>query len=372
MADQKKDKARKPRKKERSDTVAGDGRPTILLVGDAERSKRVKKRLKDLRIELQTLGWNGDAILSVDDSVAAAIIVEPLTGITTRTAVRFLRRSNHTKDTAIMVLVAGKSTGVMARALYETGATAVFEWPSEASTLSRVMAERLGIVLARGKSTRSDVALARTVRAYLRALDRGAGRVKTEVAKGVAYLRGPVTTYWRKEQIEEAVRLVPGVKAVAARGVYVEPSGLSDRQIKGSIKSVLDATSSTDTSGLIASVSSGAVLLTGTAESRAEAARIASLVSHVNGVRSIDNRVVVETDRKASASSAVRRLRKIAANIAPRAKLDIQVFAGAAVLNGRVGDAQTRWRIERAVFEDDAVDRVINKIEVPGRRKKGR
>jgi osmotically-inducible protein OsmY len=152
----------------------------------------------------------------------------------------------------------------------------------------------------------------------------------------------------------------------------VEPSGLSDRQIKRSIKSVFDATSSIDTSGLIVSVNNGAVLLTGTAESRAEVARIADLVTHVNGVRGIENRVVVETDRKASASSAVRRLRKIAANIAPRAKLDIQVFAGVAVLNGRVGDAQTRWRIERSLSEDDAVDRVINKIEVSGRRKKGR
>jgi osmotically-inducible protein OsmY len=127
---------------------------------------------------------------------------------------------------------------------------------------------------------------------------------------------------------------------------------------------VLRSTSDIDTTTISMSVRNGYVSLAGSAADRLELERINEIISHVKGVRGIDNLATVSRLQKEKDHVIARRIHKVLALLFPREKVSVSVFGGVAVLSGRVELLSIKREVENLAREDRAVRRVINKIEV--------
>jgi osmotically-inducible protein OsmY len=335
----------------------------IVVVGEHRRTGAVAKQLDSLNVAVDRVSLQ-DMNETVAAAVSSVVLVTPLNGVPTHRALEQLRAESKVVIEPVFVIVPDGTVAKTVRKLYADGAEAVFEWPREVSALASLVAERLGIVIVRGVTSESDAALARTVRSYLRSSQVAPSGIKVSCHGGTVDLRGAVDTLWKKQDLEELVHEVPGVERVVADDVRVWPTARADDEIEASIRVVLRETSDVSQETLAVSVSNGLVVLAGSVDDRSEVARVLELVSHVKGVRDIDNLMtiapVARTDHKATA----RRLERIAKNLLPDTDLAVSVFGVTAVLSGCVRSSRAKRLLQQVVARDDAIDRVVNKLSV--------
>jgi osmotically-inducible protein OsmY len=251
------------------------------------------------------------------------------------------------------------------QALYRVGVTAVLYWPREAKILSPILAEVLGIALIRGPARRVDTALERNVRAHLRLFGGTTPGLRVAVRDGVAHLGGSVPSLPRKQEVDEMVASVAGIRATDTSGLYVLPRRkVTDRELRRSVRVLLRAVAEHEDTTVVGTVRSGHVRLTGTVRNQKELARLEHLVSQVPGVRGVESLVRFQRRRASQAATVQRRLAARLGAAFPDADLQVSFFSGVVVLHGRVSRLATKRGAARIVAEDDAVERVLNKVEV--------
>ncbi len=320
--------------------------------------------LEALRVTAWWAPWTEDAPDLVDPQTIAVLVVTPLGEVTVAQAVAALRQSKQAADTPVFAVLPDGAGDREARRIYRAGATAVLDWPWERRILPRLLAELLAVDLVRGSQRGPDGALARTLRAHLR-LARGFGRLpRVQVRDGVAVLAGWVRHLWQRQKLEEIVARVPGVRSVITRDVHVEPDHRSDAAIKRSVRHILRDATDIEDSTLAIRVDQGFVTLAGSVSDRRELNRVTQLVTHVRGVRGIDRLAVVSDTQKTRDQRVATRLRNAVSQLHLDRPVTVSFFGGVAVLTGRVDRLSTRREITAVVNDDDAVHRIVNKLDI--------
>jgi osmotically-inducible protein OsmY len=90
--------------------------------------------------------------------------------------------------------------------------------------------------------------------------------------------------------------------------------------------------------------------------------RVVGLIEQVEGVRSVDNLVVISQSAKTRDRTLAARLSRLMRGQFPRARVDASVFGGIAVLRGKVRGAAERQAIELLVADQPGVVRVVSKV----------
>ncbi len=181
---------------------------------------------------------------------------------------------------------------------------------------------------------------------------------------GVAFLSGQATFLWKKQLAQDAAAGVAGIQGVVARDLHVVRTDISDRTLAGRVRRVLRDTSQVDESTLAVRVERCHVTLAGSVASRHELARAVDLLANLRGVREVDRVAVVSPKQQKRDRSAARGLQQLLSSRFGDDEVKLSYFGSVAELSGRVERLQRRREIERLVADHDAVDRVINKIEV--------
>jgi osmotically-inducible protein OsmY len=331
----------------------------ILLVGVSQRIRPVASALSTLSVPVVKTKWHERIVDEIGDKATAVILVAPLVTVDMSRAVK---RIHDRHRVPLFAVIKKELPDSQIRKIYESGANAVLEWPREARIFPGLIAEMIALEQVRGKTGAPDEALSRSIEARLKlGLRRG---LKIHTHEGVAFLSGMVDALWKKGKVEDIIARVPGVKGVVAHHLHVSSSGLADRVVSNKVRSVLRSTSDIDTTTISMSVRNGHVSLAGSAADRLELERMNEIISHVKGVRGIDNLATVSRLQKEKDHVIARRIRKVLALLFPREKVSVSVFGGVAVLSGRVRILTIKREVEKLAREDNAVHRVINKIEV--------
>jgi osmotically-inducible protein OsmY len=283
-----------------------------------------------------------------------------LRGIRTELAVRALMDWY----VPIFAVVGNNSRDFRVRRIYQEGAAAVFAWPGEKTLFARLLAEILGIEQVRGEASRPDVALARAIRTRLKLLA-GLGRgINIRVFECFARLSGELGSLWQKDRVQEITAGTPGVKGAFTDELRVAASGISDRSLEKSIRTVLKNTTSVDQSTLSLSAENGYVSVAGTFKDRRELNRVTEMICNVHGVRGIENLATISAKKKKKERRVVSRLQWQIEQLVPDNEIDVSVFGNVAVLRGRVGLLSKKREIERFVASDGSIDRIVSKLEV--------
>lgn len=341
----------------------GKPRPSeVILYGAQPRVGQVEKALRGLEVSLKTAIERP----SPEASTLGVVLVAPLTSRQSITqVVKAVRSDKHGSGLPIFAVTDNDTRDRTVRRIYSAGATAVFLWSREALLLPRLVAELLGVAWVRGRAGGPQAALSRTLNAHLRLVPWSTAGVRASARKGgEVHLSGAVATFWRKRKIERLVTRIPGVTRIVSRELYVEPSGRTDRQVAQAIRSTLRNTTAVDDATVSVAVHGGMVTLTGAVSDRRELERIVELASNVLGVRDVFDALVVSPTAPRSDGSTTRRLSGALSKWFPKEPVRVTVFAGVAVLAGKVRGLAKRLELEQFVGQDPAVARVINKLEV--------
>jgi osmotically-inducible protein OsmY len=308
--------------------------------------------------------WKDDPELDGAGEPVAILVVAPLPGTRVARAVRIVLDRVEPSTVPAFAVVPDHTVPGQIRMIYSYGATAVIEWPRERRVLPFLLAELIGMLQVRPPAKGEGQALARSVRARLRLSPDLSTSVKIEGRGDVIRLAGEVDALWKKHKLEDIVAGVPGVRSVRVDDVSVVGLRIRDREIARSIRRVIRDTSTIDESTLSTSVESGRVTLAGTVEDQREVRRVIALLSHVRGVRHIENLATLDPAQKRADSAIARRLQKLLSLTNPEQKVGVAVFGGVAVLSGRVRSLNVKRRLGDLVQQEEGLVRLINKIEV--------
>lgn len=332
----------------------------VLLIGHAPQRRAVARALKGLDAKVRGVSWDAFAQDACGPDTVAAIIIGPPPNAPGWRSVATLR-SLLPDRVAIAFVDPQPHNPRTIRRYYREGASVVFDWPRESILLAPVLAETLAIRMVHGKAKRGDRALGRVVRSHARLITPGIEGLSVSVQDGHVSLRGTAQSLPQAIAVESRAAEVPGVQSVDAANLLVEPSGLSDRAIRSSVKKVL---SSVTEDTVAVAVSRGHVSLAGSVSRRAEARRLQDLIAHVRGVRGIDNKMVVSSKARAKDRSTAARVRMVLRAQFPQQRFELACFGGNVVVQGEVQTLATKRDVTRAIDEVEGVATVINKVRI--------
>jgi osmotically-inducible protein OsmY len=358
----------KNRRHESSKTSEADriATPWIFIFGDGPVVSEVESALERVNAKLTMARWSQDAVARVDENPTAVVLVAPLLGVSTARAVRAIRERPAGGRVPIFAVQSKVTSQRDIRRLYSEGASAVFEWPEEAAVLPYCLAEMVAANFVRGRASHPDTALARTIRAQIKTRCDFNHRVRVRVSDGVATLSGSVYQLWQKDRITEVALSVPGLKAVVNRDVFVLPTGISDSDVDASIVQMMRDVSEIDEKTLAIRVENGYVTLAGSVDSRTESRRLVQLLTNIRGVRNITPLIVVSPSQKKQDHRIAKHLQTMLDQLFIGEDVKVTFFGSTAVLSGNVSSLFTKQRVAQVLETEDAVERIVNKLNVKG------
>jgi osmotically-inducible protein OsmY len=339
--------------------------PHVLVLGTSRTSQRIYQELEKAGIPAQRLASSEQTDNAVQETTRALIIVPPIADVSVAHYCQDFREDN--EQLPVFVAVQGTLPSRGIRKLYKSGVQAVFEWPADKEPLVRT-AFRIAGATARNKATKlasADIALEELINDHLHTASTKFGpRLFAQVLHRYAIMKGSVDALWKLHIAAKVASQVPGVDDVVTSGVQVTGPAQSDRAIANAIRQVLKHASEVDTSTLTIRVDKGNVSLDGTSADRQELGRAIELISHVRGVRRIENLATLSATGKRQDKHVLKRIEKALATHHPKFKIAVTLFGGVAVLSGKVQRAADRMAVEALVAGQDGVDRVVDKIRV--------
>lgn len=180
--------------------------------------------------------------------------------------------------------------------------------------------------------------------------------VDVVVEDGMVTLDGAVGSLAAKRQAEEIAEVIDGVMNIA-NDIEIDSEPVAANEMQMAVASALRENPATDKYEIeVAAGENGQVTLTGTVDSMAESSLAETVAATVPGIRSIDNRIEVDTSRYYRAAE------EIDAEIAERLRWDTRVDddrinilvrdGGRVTLSGEVASlAAKRRAIELAEIE---------------------
>ncbi|MCA9709648.1 MAG: BON domain-containing protein [Myxococcales bacterium] len=337
-------------------------RSAVVVVGDAEAADGVCSTLRRICGVVHHVPTVAAALESRRLHARAHVLVPPLPKAALEDAVTRLCFAG-----PVFVVVPEDFSDRRARGLYDAGTAAVFEWPSEALLLPRMLQERLRpLVRRRATPTDGDEALARSIRARLELARPVMPPLDVEVDDGVVELEGRIDSVWKKERVCQMIAHVPGVRAVLDDTVEVVPPHRPDADIERDVQGVLEILLGDALRTISCSVDDGAVVLVGNMASRDDVERLLSFIGNVRGVRAIRNLVTVSPTAHRRDRGLTERLSTALQHIYPDSTLRVACFGPVAVVGGRVPRLSTKHEVEGLLARQDGIERVVNKIEIDG------
>lgn len=332
----------------------------LLVIGDAEHAQGVCAALRRVSDVVHHVRSVHQALERGGRRTRAHVLVSPLPEAQLKDAVARLRPAG-----PVFVVVPEGFSNQRARGLYDAGSAAVFEWPSEALLMPRLLQQRLRLTARRrGPAADGDQTLARSIQTRLDLARPSLPALEVDVDDGVVELAGTIDSVWKKERVSQMIAHVPGVRAVLTDGIRVVPPRRSDRDIEQDIRGVLQIMLGEQMRTVSFSVEDGAVVLVGNVAQRDDVERLLSFIGNVRGVKVIRNLVTVSAPANRRDRGLTRRLCTALASIYPDSELEVICFGPVAVIRGRVPRLSTKQDVEALVERQDGIERVVNKIEI--------
>lgn len=191
-----------------------------------------------------------------------------------------------------------------------------------------------------------------------------ASKIEVHVEEGVVTLSGHVPTYTSRYSAEADARLISGVVAVENLLAVDRPQIVPDQELQDSVLMVLGWDAEVDSSDISIVAQEGMITLEGTVRYYWEKQRAERLVSGVNGVVGVTNRLaVVPTESvvdREIADEIVRSLKRRLYDAADT--IDVAVESGVVTLRGTVPNWDAYSSAEDAAMFTRGVIEIDNQL----------
>jgi osmotically-inducible protein OsmY len=152
-----------------------------------------------------------------------------------------------------------------------------------------------------------DTVISNNIRSRLNLnTDLDATEITVSVQGNTARVNGEVDTYWEKTEAEDIARGVPGVQRVVNSLTVVPTERIRDERIAEEISLAVDRNVFIDEDNVTIRVADGVVELSGVVEDRYAYNAVADIARLTQGVREVDNNMVIDEPRPLIADEAIR------------------------------------------------------------------
>lgn len=197
-------------------------------------------------------------------------------------------------------------------------------------------------------------------------------RIETTVKEGIVEFSGTADSLLVKKYATLEAEKIAGVRGVINK-LALSPSYRSDDEIRADIVRRLSERPSLHLKRLKVDVSDGVATVRGTVSSLGELKRVEAIVSEIQGVHEITDRLGVSY--RSQVSDEDNRDQIVAAlDMDPYLTgipITVKVSDGVAVLDGKVGNLYERRRAEEDVWRVASVREVVNDMDVDWSRSRG-
>jgi osmotically-inducible protein OsmY len=296
-------------------------------------------------------------------STHLVVLAPPLPDLSVADCCRAIRTHRAGERIPILVVAGSPMTMRQHRELYAAGASGRFDWPSEQAAFVRALLRCTGKSGRRAASTARSLALAAKLEQQIES-DRAfsGSRLKIAVQRGTVFLGGETDALWKVRKAVDLLSARPEVQDVVADGVRVARAGIPDRSLALAARNVLRHAMPKVAATLGFDVTNGHVTVSGSVADRQDMQRVIQLLEQIDGIRSIDNLVTISPRTQARDRTAAQRLARMVRNSFPRARVDVSVFSGVAVVRGRADGAVERRAIESALLRQPGIERIVSKV----------
>ncbi|MCB1929278.1 MAG: BON domain-containing protein [Rhodocyclaceae bacterium] len=210
--------------------------------------------------------------------------------------------------------------------------------------------------------------------------------IEVETARRVVLLEGEVDSAKEKAQAEKVARSVEGVEGVMNKLIVVgsgdgeEKSAVgqfvSDTVVTTKVKTALAADTTTEAIEIEVETTRGVVSLRGEVDSEAESKQAEKLALGIEGVREVDNELIVAKDADGKDKGAVTRYINDAAltakvktalaadSVTEAFEIDVETTRGVVLLSGQVDSEKELTQAQKVASAIDGVREVMNRLTV--------
>lgn len=312
-----------------------------------------------VRLRPKRLSWSDVISDHVGENTRAVLMFDDPPSGRPSSTVRTLREVLDDRI-ALCILAKGTPAQRETRQFYKAGAALVSEWPRERESFARHLSELLSLRLVRGKADEPSKALARAVKARLRAHHPSLAGLRITAREGHIEVSGELTTLWRKRQAHSIVAKTPGVRSADLSSVVVQPARVPRKKLHEAVSSIVSAVSAHPKS-VTASVRNQVVTLAGTVDDAEELERIEALVVNVRGVREIRNLLVVDRVAGVRDDKAARDISRALIGRWPDVAWQVDVVGGRCVVAGQVSlleDKLAALNVAKGLAQRGVLDKV--------------
>lgn len=193
-----------------------------------------------------------------------------------------------------------------------------------------------------------------------------AGAIDLSVRRGLVCVSGHVDTLSQKHAVEQALRRVPGVKAIAMELQVVLPPAQvrSDAEIAAAAEHALRGQTLVQVDNVRLGVDHGCITLHGEVDWDSQRRSVEQLLRHLTGLTGLCNEIVIrQRPTPANVAACIEAaLRRQAVRQAHR--VQVEVNGSTVKLAGRVHSWQERDAAQGAAWAAPGVRCVINEIDV--------
>jgi osmotically-inducible protein OsmY len=197
--------------------------------------------------------------------------------------------------------------------------------------------------------------------------DLDATEITVSVQGNTARLDGEVDSYWEKTEAEDIARNVPGVAEVVSSLTVVPTETISDERIAEEISLAVDRNIFIDEDNITVRVADGVVELSGVVEDRYAYNAVADIARLTQGVREVDNNMVIDEPRPLLADEVIRE--EIIDQLEWDTRVDadqvlVTVEDGEATLSGQVDSFREKQAAEDDAWQVAGVRELNNELEI--------
>ena len=182
--------------------------------------------------------------------------------------------------------------------------------------------------------------------------DLDAAEITVTVQGNTARLNGEVDSYWEKTEAEDIARGVPGIEEVVNSLTVVPTEMIVDERIAEEISLAIDRNIFIDEDNVTVRVADGVVELSGVVDDRYAYNAIVDIVRLTQGVREVDNNMVIDEPRPLIADQV------ILEEIIDQLEWDTRVEADQVLVTVKDGEVTLSGHVdsfrEKQAAEDDA------------------
>lgn len=195
-----------------------------------------------------------------------------------------------------------------------------------------------------------------------------ASHVGVAVNDGVVLLTGHLHTFAEKQAVEQAVKRVAGVRAIAIElDVKLDPHHQrGDAEIAAAIETAFKWHAQIPEDRIQVKVEKGHVTLSGEVDWDYQRHNAELVVRPLTGVVGVLNNITLR--QRSAPEFVARRIREALARYADDEwrQIEVQVDAGTAVLRGTVNSWAERAAVQAAAWAAPGITRIVNELEIAG------